>query len=82
MRIHDIEELGQQIRSKRRALGLTQPNAAGLSGVSVVLWSNLERGQRENVSFGTVLRIIQTLGLDLELTPRQPHPPTGHGTGE
>ncbi|MGH2356639.1 MAG: helix-turn-helix domain-containing protein [Gemmatimonadales bacterium] len=76
MRIDDLAALGQQIRAQRRALGLTQVVAAGLGGVSVALWSDLERGKRENVSVGTVLRILQTLGLDLELTPRRPPPPS------
>lgn len=82
MRIEDLQELGQQIRAQRRALGLTQPDAAGLSGVSVALWSNLERGQRENVSLGTVLRILQTLGLDLTLTSRRPQQPADREAGE
>jgi transcriptional regulator with XRE-family HTH domain len=81
VRIDDLEELGQQIRGQRRALGLTQPDAASLGGVSVALWSDLERGKRENVSFGAVLRILQTLGFDLELTPRRPHPPADRERG-
>jgi transcriptional regulator with XRE-family HTH domain len=80
VRIYDLEELGQQIRTQRRELGLTQADAAGLGGVSQVLWSDIERGKRENVSLGTVLRILQTLGLDLELTARRSSAPE-EGTG-
>ena len=71
MPIADLPDLGRRIRDQRKALALTQPEAAAMTGVSVALWSELEGGKRQNVSLGSVLRILHTLGLDLELVPRQ-----------
>ena len=70
MQIYDMRELGEQIRQQRDLLALTQGEAAGLTGVSLRLWSEVERGQRDNVSFSTVLRMVQTLGIDLSLVTR------------
>ncbi len=70
MPIKSSEDLAAEIRRRRRGLELTQRQAADMSGVSLALWNDFERGHRENVGFGALLRMIQTLGLDLEVTPR------------
>ncbi len=73
MSVADVQELGSLLRRQREALGLTQAEAAGLTGVSHRLWSEVERGARPNASFATVLRMLQTAGLDLYLSPRSHH---------
>ncbi len=72
MKIPTIQSLGEQLRHRRGLLDLTQSQAAGLTGVSHRLWSEVERGERPNVSMSTVIRMLQTLGLDLDLTERGP----------
>lgn len=70
MIIHDSTELGIALRERRKELGLTQVDAAQLSGVSPRLWSECEQGKRLQVGFETILRMLQTVGADLHVSPR------------
>ena len=80
--IADVAALGLALRHQRESLDLTQAEAAGLAGVSHRLWSEVERGARPNTSLNTVLRMLQTAGMDLLLTARSwPNQPrTGKNT--
>lgn len=66
----DPAGLGALIRKRRLDKGLTQTQLASLTGVSLRLISELERG-RGSVSFDRTLRICQRLALDLCLRPRE-----------
>ncbi len=68
--IQDLEVLGATLRLARRSLGLTQVDAAQLSNVSPRLWNETERGKRRQLGLETVLRMLNTVGLDLMLAPR------------
>ena len=70
-RIYDTADLGRVLRERRRAAKLTQLQAALLTGVSQRLWSECEQGKRTQVGFETVLRMLHTLGLDLDSTARE-----------
>jgi transcriptional regulator with XRE-family HTH domain len=70
MEIREIRDLGQQIRQRRRAAGLTADKTAALAGVSRRLLLELEQGKRPNVGFSSVLRILSFLGLRMEVQPR------------
>ncbi len=70
MEIKRIRDLGRQIRNRRKEVGLTADDVADLAGVSRRLLLELEQGKRINVGFSKVLRIIETLGLSLDLNPR------------
>ena len=58
------------LKLARRQQGLTQRQAAELSGVSTRLWNETELGKRPGLALGTALRMIQTVALDLHLVPR------------
>lgn len=62
--LNDSTELGQLIRQQRKAQQLTLVDAAGLCGVSVRFFSELENG-RDSCSIGRIFIILQSLGLDL-----------------
>ena len=64
--ITSVADLGQLIRTERKAQGLTQADLAGASGVSLRFLSELERG-RSSAGIGRVLRILQMLGLDVQV---------------
>ena len=66
----DLETLGQLIRHARREQGLTQVQAAALCAVSPRLWNETERGKRQQLGLDTVLRMLQTMGLDLMVATR------------
>ena len=72
LQITDTQGLGKSIRAARKAQHLTLVDAAGLCGVSVRFFSELENG-RDSCSIGRILTIAQTLGLDLYLDGRSGH---------
>jgi len=69
--IHDTADLGAQLRAHRERLRLTQATAAALSGVSIRLWSECETGKRTHVAFETVIRMLNTVGVDLAISSRR-----------
>ena len=67
--IYSIADLGAQVRRSRKAQGLTQTELADACGVSLSFVSNLEKG-KETTEAGKMLRVINTLGIDVLLKPR------------
>jgi HTH-type transcriptional regulator/antitoxin HipB len=56
------------VRATRKAQGLRQPDLAGACGTSVRFVVELERG-KTTAQVGKVLRVLQMLGLRLDVTP-------------
>ena len=73
--VSTFDGLGRAIRQARRDLGLTQAHAAGLSGVSPRLWNETEVGKRHQLGLDTLLRMMNTVGLDLLVASRRVAPP-------
>lgn len=65
------EEIGAEIRRRRRRLRLTQQDAADLAGVNRRLVSEVERG-RAAVTLHRLIAICDAVGLDLACRPRYP----------
>ena len=63
-RIENSIDIGTLILNRRKGLGFTQKEAAGLCGVGVRFWSELENG-KETLQLGKVLSILSRLGIDL-----------------
>ncbi len=70
MVITDTKDLGTAIRERRKSLGCTQAYLTEFSGLSVSFISDVERG-KETAEIGKVLRLVNLLGMDLEVKPRQ-----------
>lgn len=70
----DLSTLGTVLRTHRIRLGLSQPAAAKQAGVSTRLWSETERGERPNVSAGSLLRMLREMGVTLEPVTGSPDP--------
>ena len=70
MEIKSLKDLGEQVRLRRKAVGLPADEAAALAGVSRRLLLELEQGKRSNVGFSKVLRILALLGLRMEVSLR------------
>lgn len=64
--IASIKDIGDTIKAKRKHDGLTQADAAALCGVGARFLGELERG-KETAQVGRVLRILQGLGLELQI---------------
>jgi len=58
------EKLGQLVRCRREAMGMSLRTAAPLAGVGVRFLSEFERG-KPTVELGKVMRTLQMAGLDL-----------------
>jgi y4mF family transcriptional regulator len=67
--ILSTKDIGNLIRSKRKIDGLTQSHAAALCGVGARFLGELERG-KETSQIGKVIRILQGLGLELQIAPK------------
>jgi len=66
-------ELGQLIREYRKSKHLTIEAVSGLANVSSRFLSELERG-KETAEIGKVLKVLQTLGLDIVINSRSAGP--------
>jgi len=66
----DINDIGKTIRQKRKALKLTQHQAAGLCNVGVRFLSELENG-KATAEIGLVMRVLNNLGMDMDIRERR-----------
>ena len=69
-KIESPENLGEMIRTRRRELGLSQADLAGLCGVGTRFVSELERG-KPTARLGLALLVARNLGLVLEVRLRE-----------
>jgi y4mF family transcriptional regulator len=60
--------LGSSIHLRRRALQLTQQDLSDLSDVALRVIHDLEH-DKETVQLDTLLKVLSTLGLHLQLAP-------------
>ena len=67
MTLNSLEDFGTQIRLQRKRLRITQKALALASGTGIRFIVDLEKG-KPTCQIGKTLRIIQTLGLTLNLT--------------
>ena len=61
-------EIGELVRDTRKRLGVTQKDLALTAGTGLRFVVDLERG-KETCELGKSLRVLQTLGITLTLTP-------------
>lgn len=69
MTIHSIHDLAAAVRGRRTDLGMNQAQLAELAGVSRKWIYEFEAG-KPTAEFGLLLRVLDELGLVLDLTPR------------
>lgn len=70
VKITDALQVGQLVRQRRKAAGMTLAEAAAMSGVGVRFLSELERG-KPTLQIGLAIRVLQVFGLDLHVEPRE-----------
>lgn len=61
-----MERIGQIIKARRKELGVTQQEVANLASVGINSLVAIERGNG-NPSLKTLLRILDVLGLEINL---------------
>lgn len=62
-----LHEIGQRVKSLRKAKGITQENLAKLSGISRVTLGKIEKGELGSVSVKTLDVILSSLGYELDI---------------
>jgi transcriptional regulator with XRE-family HTH domain len=69
-----LVDVGERVRTARKAKGLAQRELAERSGVSRARIDALENGRPSDIGFNNVIRILNAVGLDLQITdgPRRP----------
>ena len=70
----DIEEVGEQLRARRKALGMSQTEVAALNRINRVTLSRLENGKLPEIGIRKVMAISATLGLELTLNVASQRP--------
>lgn len=68
-KVTNPQEIGQLIRQRRKAAGLTLKDAAGMAGVGVRFLSESERG-KPTLQIGLAIEVLQLFGLELHVVPR------------
>lgn len=61
------QQIGSTLRDARRSLAISQAELATRAGVTTRLVSEFERGVRPNVSLETALRILNQVGVVIQL---------------
>ena len=61
-------EIGEIVRSTRKAAGLRQDELAGAAGVGLRFIVDLEAG-KPTAQIGKALQVLQALGCAIEITP-------------
>lgn len=74
----DLEDLGQQVLERRKALRLSRRELEEMSHVSATRIRALETGQALDMNFGNVVAILEAL----EMSVRIGHRPDGRPTFE
>jgi y4mF family transcriptional regulator len=67
--IRDASDFGNELRQRRRAVGLSQAAIADAVGVNRRVIGELERG-KSTVQLEIALRVAEALGLDLSFSVR------------
>lgn len=67
--IRDASDFGNELRQRRRAVGLSQGAVADAVGVNRRVIGELERG-KSTVQLEIALRVAEALGLDLSFSVR------------
>ena len=62
--------LAEVIKSQRKTLNISQHDLAEMAGIGLATIKNVERG-KGNPSIGTVSKIMEVLGMDIEYKVRQ-----------
>jgi len=66
-----VKEIGKKIKERRDTFGITQPDLAEMSGISVNTLYKIETGQA-NPTVKVLNKIADILGMELVLTVKKP----------
>ena len=61
-----VQELGDEVATRRRSLGMKQGDVAARAGISQELLSRFERGKSAEFGSRKLLAVLAVLGLELK----------------
>jgi len=67
--IHNLKAIGQMICKKRKGLGMTQAEAAGLCNVGTRFLSELENG-KPAMHFDKITKVLRSFGFIIGISER------------
>lgn len=62
-----LQEMGETVASRRRALGLKQQDVAAKAGISPESLSRFERGRLPELGTRKLLSLLAVLGMELDV---------------
>ena len=69
--LYSAAQIGKLIRDTRKSMGVTQKDLALTSGTGIRFVIDLEKG-KETCEIGKTLALLNTLGINMTLTPPAP----------
>ena len=63
-------DLSEVIKNRRKALAISQQDLAEMAGIGLATIKDIERG-KGNPSMGTISKIMEVLGMEIEFKVRQ-----------
>lgn len=66
-----LQEMGEAVASRRRALGLKQWDVAAKAGISQETLSRFERGRLAELGTRKLLGLLAVLGMELDAVPHR-----------
>lgn len=66
VKVSTVKVLGEQVRARRKALGLSQSQLSAVCGVGVRFLSDLENG-KSTIEFTKAIQVLDGLGLEMIL---------------
>jgi y4mF family transcriptional regulator len=67
--IHNLKAIGQMVRKKRKEMGMTQAEAAGLCNVGARFMSELENG-KATMHFDKIMKVLRNFGFIIGISER------------
>ena len=67
--IHNLKAIGQMVRKKRKEMGMTQAEAAGLCNVGARFMSELENG-KATMHFDKIMKVLRSFGFIIGISER------------
>ena len=67
--VHNLKAIGQMIRKKRKKMGMTQAEAAGLCNVGARFMSELENG-KDSMRFDKIMKVLKNFGFIIAISER------------
>lgn len=67
--INNLKAVGQMVRKKRKEMGMTQAEAAGLCNVGARFMSELENG-KATMQFDKTMKVLSSFGFIIGISER------------